>query len=147
MSIFVVGRKIVAKKKSALNRTKMEESNNEALLHRLFEQTQEHLETRWAYFSLTATEKISGLAADLAGAVTVFVFGVLVLFFFSMGFGWWLGDFIGSRAGGFALAGLAFVPIGFIFYLWIKPFVRRKVIQSLLQEESNEYLTDHGRTD
>ena len=118
-------------------------TEEEQLLNRLFEQISQHVETRVEYFTLTTTEKTSGLVADLAGALTVFVFAVLVLFFFSMGFGWWLGDFIGSRAGGFALAGLVFVPIGFLFYRWIRPFTRRKVIQSIMQQVEPENTTEH----
>lgn len=112
-----------------------EEPNNEEILHRLFEQINEHVETRWTYFTLTSTEKLSGIAANLAGAFTVFVFAVLVLFFFSMGFAWWLGDFIENRAGGFALAGLIFVPISLLVFRWVRPFVRNKVIQSILQDD------------
>ncbi len=120
-----------------------EETKDEQVLHRLFEQIQQHVETRLEYFSLNSTEKLSGLAANLAGAFTIFVFAVLVLFFFSMGFGWWLGDFIGSRAGGFALAGLVFVPIGYLFFHWIRPFVRRKIIQSILHDDA-ENPTENG---
>lgn len=113
-----------------------EDANDEHGLHLLFEQLNKHLETRLAYFSLSATEKTAIISANLAGAFTIFVFAVLVLFFFSMGFAWWLGDFIGNRAAGFALAGFIFVPISFLVYRWIRPFVRTKVIQSILQDET-----------
>ena len=112
-----------------------EEINDEQVLHRLFDQISQHLETRWAYFSVTATEKASGLAANIAGALVVFVFAVLVLFFFTMGFAWWLGDYMGNRAGGFALTGLIFIPLAIVLFRWIRPFVRTKVIQSILHEE------------
>jgi hypothetical protein len=121
-----------------------EEPNSEQLLHRLYAQINEHIETRWAYFTLTSTEKLSVFASDLAGALTIAVFGLLVLFFFSMGFAWWLGDFIGNRAGGFALAGLIFIPIAWGAYRWIRPVVRDKIIQSVLPEEKPENPETHG---
>lgn len=128
-----------------------DKTDDEQLLHRLFEQTKQHFETRLEYFSLNATEKASTLAAGIAGAATIFVFAGLVLLFFSLGFGWWLGDLIANRAGGFAFAGLVFVPIGFLFYRWIGPFVRRKVIESMLNAEpffektiDPENPTEHG---
>ena len=121
-----------------------EEPNSEQLLHRLYAQINEHIETRWAYFTLTSTEKLSVFASDLAGALTLAVFGLLVLFFFSMGFAWWLGDFIGNRAGGFALAGLIFIPIAWGAYRWIRPVVRDKIIQSVLPEEKPENPENHG---
>lgn len=112
-----------------------EETDSEQLLHKLYEQVNEYLEIRWALFMLNATEKMSGMASGLAGALTLVVFGLLVLFFFSMGFAWWLGDFIGNRAGGFALAGLVFIPIGYVVYRWIGPFVRDKVIETAFHEQ------------
>ncbi|MBC7774927.1 MAG: phage holin family protein [Phycisphaerae bacterium] len=121
-----------------------EETDTEQLLHRLFGQVNQHLETRWEYISLTATEKLSNLAAELAGVFTLFVFAVLVLFFFCMGFAWWLGDFIGNRAGGFALAGLIFVPIAYFVYRWIRPFVRNKFIQTALDEMDEENPSKNG---
>ena len=121
-----------------------EQTDTEQLLQRLLEQVSQHIETRWDYFSLTLTEKLSGLASEIAGAFTLFVFALLVLFFFSMGFAWWLGDFIGNRAGGFALAGLIFVPIGFFVYRWIRPFVRNKFIQTVLDEMDEENPSKNG---
>lgn len=120
------------------------ESESEQLLQRLFEQLNQHIETRLAYFQVTTTEKLSGAAANMAGAFILFVFALLVLFFFSMGFAWWLGDFIGNRAGGFALAGLIFIPIAFFVFRWIGPFVREKIIQSALHENDSENPAQNG---
>lgn len=120
------------------------EPDTEHVLHRLYDQVNEHIETRWEYFQLNFTEKLSHMAADLAGAITIFVFAVVLLFFFSMGFAWWLGDFIGHRAGGFALAGLVFIPIAYLVNRWIRPFVRDKIIQAMLDDDKTEKPTNHG---
>lgn len=121
-----------------------EDPGTDELIHRLLKQINEHIETRWAYFTVTSTEKMSAVVANSIGAFTVFVFAVLVLFFFSMGFAWWLGDFIGSRAGGFALAGLIFIPISILVYLWIRPFVRSKIIESFLQHDDADKMNNNG---
>ena len=121
-----------------------EDTNDEPSLPLFFEQINQHLETRLAYFSLSATEKAAIISANLVGAFTIFVFAVLVLFFFSMGFAWWLGDFMDNRAAGFALAGLIFLPISFLVYRWIRPFVRTKVIQSILQDGTIKNTPKHG---
>ena len=121
-----------------------EETSTEQVLRRLFEQVSQHIETRWAYFTVTSTEKLSRIASDLIGAFTLFVFALLVLFFFSLGFAWWLGDIIEHRAGGFALAGLIFIPIGYFINRWIRPLVRDRVIQSFLDEEETENPEKHG---
>jgi hypothetical protein len=119
------------------------ETNTDELFQRLIKQVNEHIETRWAYFTLTSTEKMSEVAANVAGAFTVFVFALLVLFFFSMGFAWWLGDYLGNRAGGFALAGLIFIPISILVYRWIRPFIRSKIIQTYLHHEDAAKTPDH----
>ena len=111
------------------------EPNQDSALERLLEKTLQHAETRWEYFSLTATEKISGAAAAFAGGLIVSIFALIVLFFLSIGFAIWLGDYLGNRAGGFALAGLLFVPFAIAAYVWLPPFVRSKIIQSMLQDE------------
>jgi Fe2+ transport system protein B len=120
-----------------------ETTESEALFHRLYEQLVKHLETRWAYLELTATEKAAALASNLAGVLIIIVFLLLVLFFFSMGFAWWLGDLLDNRAGGFALAGLVFIPIGWLAYRWAGPAIRDAVINALFQEENNPESPSH----
>jgi hypothetical protein len=124
--------------------TEETQSDPEKLINRLYEQINQHLETRWDYLSLTLTEKLSTILAGLAGAMVLMVFGLLMFFFFSLGFAWWLGDLIGNRAAGFALSGLVFAPIAFITYRWIGPFVREKVIETALNDAKNETPKDHG---
>jgi ABC-type phosphate transport system permease subunit len=111
------------------------EPNQDSSIERLLEKTLHHAETRWEYFSLTATEKISGAAAAFTGAMIVSIFAILILFFLCVGFAFWLGDYLDNRAGGFVLAGLLFVPFGVAAYLLVPPFVRSKVIQNMLQDE------------
>lgn len=105
---------------------------------RLLEKVLKHLETRWEYYSLTTTEKISGAAAMLSGIAIIFVFSLIILFFFSIGLAVWLGDAIGSRAGGFMLAGLIFAPVAIVAYFKVPPFVRTKVIQNILEDDDPE---------
>lgn len=114
------------------------ETNQEAPFERLLEKVLQHLETRWEYFSLTATEKISAAAATLSGVLIVTVIALIVLFFFSIGFAIWLGDYIGNRAGGFALAGLLFVPVAVVAYIKVPPYVRTKIIQNILEDDDTE---------
>ncbi len=120
-----------------------EETKDEQLLQRFMEQIVQHAETRWAYFTLTATEKGSGIAANVAGAITLFVFALLVLFFFTFGLAWWMGDLISNRAGGFALTGLIFIPIGYGLFRWIRPTVRASIIDAILEEDQKKEQSTH----
>lgn len=114
------------------------EPHQEPSFERLLEKTLQHLETRWEYISLSATEKISGAAAVLSGLLIVCLFLLIILLFFSVGFAIWLGDYIGNRAGGFALSGLLFVPLAVVGYIKVPPFVRSKIIQNILQDDDSE---------
>jgi hypothetical protein len=111
------------------------EPNQDSAFERLLEKALQHAETRWEYLSLTATEKISGAAAAFAGVLIISTSMLIVLFFFSIGFAIWLGDYLGHRAGGFALAGLIFLPLAAAGYYFVPPFVRAKIIQSMLQND------------
>lgn len=115
-----------------------EETNNESSFERLLEKVLRHLETRWEFFSLTATEKISAAAAMFSRILIIALFALIILFFISIGFAIWLGDYIGNRAGGFALAGLVFVPFAVAAYIWVPPFLRSKIIQNILEDDDTE---------
>jgi len=112
----------------------------EQLLHKVLQ----HLETRWEYISLNITEKMSGIASAFAGALVIFLFTLIVLFFFSIGFALWLGGYLHNAAAGFAVAGLIFVPIGIGTYYWIRPFVRDKIIQTFLEDDTTENHDEGG---
>ena len=113
----------------------LKETNPESSFERLLEKTLQHLETRWEFFSLTATEKVSEAAAMFSAFLIICVFALIILFFFSIGFAIWLGDYMGNRAAGFALAGFAFIPIAIVAYIWIPPFVRSKIIQNIIEDD------------
>lgn len=106
-------------------------------LERFTDQLIDHLETRWEYVVLVFTEKTAEISSALAGLFTAAAFGLLALLFFSLSFAWWLGDVLHHRAGGFALTGLIFIPLGAMAYYWIKPFVREKIIQNILQDDDD----------
>lgn len=115
-----------------------QEPNQDSAFERLLDKGLQHLETRWEYYSLSATEKISGAAAAFVGMLIVIIFTLMILFFLSIGFAVWLGDYMDNRAGGFALAGLIFIPIAIGAYYLIPPIVRSKIIHNMLQDEHTQ---------
>jgi hypothetical protein len=115
-----------------------QEPNQESAFERLLDKGLQHLETRWEYYSLTATEKISGAAAAFAGMLIILMFALMILFFLSIGFAIWLGDYLDNRAGGFALAGLIFVPVAIGAYILIPPIIQSRIIHNMSHDENNE---------
>jgi hypothetical protein len=120
------------------------EPNQDSAFEQLLEKSLQHLETRWEYYSLVATEKISGAAAAFVAMLIVIAFALMILFFLSIGFAVWLGDYLGNRAGGFALAGLIFVPVAYGAYYFVPPIVRSRIIQNMLQDETTENENPRG---
>ncbi|MEI6409234.1 MAG: hypothetical protein WCR52_07630 [Bacteroidota bacterium] len=112
-----------------------DDSSEKSHAERLVEQSAKHLDTRWQYYSIIATERISEGVSSAVRVVAVAVSLLMIFFFFSMGFAFWLGERIGSVAGGFALAGLLFVPGAVLSYMFVKPFVRTKILESFLQHD------------
>jgi uncharacterized membrane protein YqjE len=104
-------------------------------LQTLYKQVVDHLETRWEYYSLLMVEKIATAAAATAGMLTLAAFGMIILLFLCMGFAFWLSERLNSPAAGFSLAGLIVIPIAALVYWWIRPMVRDRIIQNMLNDE------------
>ena len=50
---------------------------------------------------LKATQKAANIGSGIVLAIVLAVAGVFCLFFAALALGWWLGDVVNSRAGGF----------------------------------------------
>ena len=114
------------------------ETNEKPTSERLLEQAIQHLETRWQYFSLSATEKVSEAASTLVSVLAVAFFALIMFFFFSVGFAFWLSERLGSRAAGFSLTGLVFLPAALAAFYFVKPWVRSKIIQNILDNDDEQ---------
>lgn len=115
-----------------------EQQNAPPSLQTLIEQITQHIETQREYLSLAITEKVSAALGALAGILALCIIGLVALSYFGLAFAFWLGDIIGSRAGGFAVAGVVFIPIAVAAYYLLNPFVRKKIIQIMLEDETTE---------
>ena len=58
-------------------------------------------------------------------------------FFFSVGFAFWLSDRLDSRAAGFSLTGLIFLPAAVAAFYFVKPWIRSKIIQNILDNDDD----------
>lgn len=110
-------------------------NEQEPNLQTLYKQVIDHLETRWEYYSLSLVEKMAAAAYTASGLLTLAAFGMIVLFFFCMGFAFWLSERLGSQAAGFSLAGLIVIPIGALVFWRIRPFIRDMIINNTLNDE------------
>ena len=97
----------------------------------------EYFNTFYRLQVLNLTKKTTDLTANILGGLISVVLGMFVLFFGSVALAWWVGDLLGSRAGGFA-AVAGFYALVAIIILAIRkkivfPFFRNLIIKKIYE--------------
>ena len=116
-------------------KTRVEEIKEET--KDLFGNATDYLETYYQLLTVTIAQKFINIAS---GAVNVVILAMLGLFTFGMisfGLGWWLGNLIDSRPGGFFLVAglyiLLMVAIIFMRKKLIFPFLRNMLTRKIYE--------------
>jgi hypothetical protein len=117
------------------SKTKVQEIKEET--KDLLEHITDYLETYYQLIIVTVTQKIVNIAS---GAINAVILAVLALFSFgmiSLGLGWWFGNLINSRAGGFFLTAGVYVVIMVTIILMRKnkilPFLRNLLTKKIYE--------------
>lgn len=79
-----------------------------------FQKTKEYAETQLELLKLRAIAKAARIAGALVLDVTKLLLSLIVVFFFSLALGFFLGELMGSNALGFLTTGIIFLIILFI---------------------------------
>ena len=106
----------------------MEADNLKEKAEDLVNHTTDYLDTFYKLSVLKISKKATNFAAMAMGAFVAFIIGILLLFFGGLSLGWWLGNVIESRAGGFLIVALFFLLIGISLIL-----LRKKIIFPLIR--------------
>ena len=80
------------------------------------------LETYYQLLSINIAQKGINIASALINAVMLCFLGLFTFGLVSLGLGWWLGNVIGSRAGGF------FITAGFYLIIMVVIMIMRKKV-------------------
>ena len=95
------------------------------------------------FYKLTTvrvTQKATNIISGIIIGVLALSVGFIVLLFASLALGWWLGDLVDSRAGGFLIAAVFFLLIllGIIFTSkkTILPMLRDIIVRKLYDESN-----------
>jgi hypothetical protein len=103
----------------------------------LFEHITDYLETYYKLISITVVQKGINIASGIINTVILAVLGLFAFGLISLALGWWLGDLINSRIGGFFLmAGIYLVLIVAIIMMRKKiifPFLRNLLTKKLYE--------------
>jgi hypothetical protein len=108
-------------------KTKVEEVKEEA--KDLVDHTTDFLETYYQLITINIAQKGINIASAVINAVVLTIIGLFAFGLISLGIGWWLGNLVDSRAGGFFMvAGIYIVIMAVIIVM------RKKTILPLLRD-------------
>ena len=98
---------------------------------------EELVQTYYDLAKINATKKAANISSGVIIAVVITVLGLLAVLFAGCALAIWLGDLLGSRAGGFLLASLLFILIMGIAILLKKntlfPLVRDIIVRKIYE--------------
>src|SRR5690348_3470259 len=83
----------------------------------LTEHVEDAADTFYKLTMVNLVQKTTNIAAGTITVLAICTAGVLVLFFGGLALSWWLGDVVGSRAGGFLLGALFFIIVTIVIIL------------------------------
>jgi len=101
-------------------KTKVEEIKEDA--KDLFEHITDYLETYYELISITVAQKTINIASGIINVMILAILGLFAFGLISLGLGWWLGNLLNSRVGGF------FLVAGIYAVLMIAIIVMRKKV-------------------
>ena len=97
----------------------------------------EYLDTFFKVSLLKVTKKTTDIASAAISLVVICVLGMLILFFGGIALGWWLGDLINSRIGGFLLVAAVYAIICVLIVSYRKkivfPYIRNILIRKVYE--------------
>jgi hypothetical protein len=116
----------------------MEDLKNKA--ETLTDHVGDYVELYYKLVVLNATEKATGIASVSITSIIVGVLSTFVLFFASLGVGWWIGEELNSMIGGFGIiAGfyLLVISVMMAFRKQIIPSIQNTIIKKIYEENDN----------
>lgn len=103
----------------------------------LLEHATDYLETYYQLLTVTIAQKFINIASGAVNAVILVILGLFTFGMISLGLGWWLGNLIDSRVGGFFLVAglyiLIMVAIIFMRKKLIFPFLRNMFTRKIYE--------------
>lgn len=94
----------------------------------------EYLETLYKKSVLQVTQKSVNAGASFISVLLTCIIGLFVLLFAGLGLGWWIGDLVKSRAGGFFIMAGFYLVVLVIILASKKPIIaslRNRIIRKI----------------
>ena len=116
----------------------MEDLKNKA--EALTDHVGDYIEIYYKLVVLNATEKATSVASVSITSIAIAILSLFVLFFASLGVGWWLGEQLNSMLGGFSIvAGFYLLTILVLvaFRKQIIPSIQNTLIRNIYEDKDN----------
>lgn len=94
----------------------------------LLDSVTDYLDTYYHLVTVTVAQKGINIASGAINAVILTILGLFSFGLISLGFGWWLGDVVNDRAGGFFIVAAIYIVIVAAIII-----MRKKLILPLLR--------------
>jgi hypothetical protein len=116
-------------------KTKSEEVKEDA--KDLLEHVTDYLETYYQLITVTVAQKAVNIASGVVNAVILVILGLFTFGLISLALGWWFGNLINSRVGGFFLMAGIYIVIMVVIMVMRKkiilPFLRNLLTKKIYE--------------
>lgn len=107
-------------------------NDNATPVARLFEKVEDYCKTTIELYKLKAIDHTAGVVSSFSVRLAIFMVVALFTLFISIGFAWWIGEYLGKIYFGFFVIGGFYLLIAIVLFIfrhrWIKYPVSNYII-------------------
>jgi len=108
------------------------------LLESLFEKVEDYGKTNIELIKLKAVDKTSDFVAALVAGLGLFTMAVVILVFLGIGGAIWIGEMMGNSYSGFLIMTGIYFLIALIYFFTMHAWVKKRIINSIIESCLNE---------
>lgn len=100
----------------------------------IVEEAEQYIKTTTELYTLKVTEKVAVVVSSVFSKLILGFFFSIVLFLFSMGLAFWIGDLIGELYLGFLIIGGVVGVVSWILYAKRSTMIKKPIMNSIISQ-------------